>query len=102
MCLDELVERIDEPLLSQPEHRTLQVGHHRRTITQREMTYRCEWCSLVCTEFRYPGPLPRYCCSDCKRLAQNSMAARRMKAMRERNNPTPHGWRRGPGRPKQS
>ncbi len=68
----------------QPQQQSIQVVQHRRTMTQREISYRCEWCSHERTEVRYPGPLPRYCCPDCKDLAQNSIAAQRMKAMRER------------------
>jgi len=92
----------DQPPPPQPQQRSIGIAQHRRTIKQREVTYRCEWCSQERTEFRYPGPLPRYCCPDCRCLAQNRIAAQRMKAMRKRKNPTPRGWRRGPGRPKQS
>ncbi len=50
----------------------------------REVTYRCEWCSMLRTELRPPGPLPRYCSATCKREAQNALASGRMRRMRER------------------
>jgi hypothetical protein len=72
-----------------------------RTIQQRPVTFRCEWCSIEYTQLRYPGPLPRYCSPKCKRQAQNSLAMQRMRQLRTRQqeqNPS----RRPPGRPRGS
>ncbi len=99
---EELAQRDEQRLLpSRPPPRSEQiinVAPHRRTLTERAVTYRCEWCSQERTELRYPGPSPRYCL-ECKQQAQNSMAARRMRQMRERLRPQT-GWERGRGRPK--
>jgi hypothetical protein len=61
---------------------TITVGRHTRTIRERPITFRCEWCSLESTEMRLPGPPPRYH-AECKQEAQNSIAKTRMKRMRE-------------------
>ena len=47
--------------------KTIQVGTHTRTLTQREITYTCQFpcCGRSITEVRYPGPTPRYC-PDCR------------------------------------
>jgi len=99
---EELAQRDEQRLLpSRPPARPEQIiniAPHCRTLTARAVTYRCEWCSQERTELRYPGPSPRYC-PGCKLQAQNSMAARRMRAMRERMHPRT-GWERGRGRPK--
>ncbi len=55
-----------------------------RTIKQRPITFRCEWCGEEHTQLRYPGPTPRYCSEACKREAQNALAAARMRRRRGR------------------
>jgi len=84
------------------EPRTIQVGSHQRTLVKHAVTFRCEWCGSERTVLQYPGPPPRYCAPPalCKRAAQAALAKHRMRAMRDRKNPLPAGWRRGPGRPK--
>ncbi len=72
-----------------------------RTITERPVTYTCEWCSQERTETRYPGPKPRYC-PECKTEAQNALAAGRMRRMRERQEETSHAAKRLRGRPRKS
>ncbi len=71
--------------------KTIQVGTHRRTLTQREVTYTCQFpsCEHTVTELRYPGPTPRYC-AHCKRLLEQwrrqddrDAAAERMRRLRE-------------------
>jgi hypothetical protein len=62
---------------------TLNVGSYTRTIKERVVTFRCEWCSTMGTEMRLPGPPPRYH-AECKQEAQNTIAKSRMKRMRER------------------
>jgi hypothetical protein len=62
---------------------TITVRNHTRTLRERPVTFRCEWCSNQGTEMRLPGPAPRYH-ADCKQEAQNSIAQKRMKRMRER------------------
>jgi len=90
------------PITPTTERRTIQVGTHQRTLVKRPMTFRCEWCGSERIVMQYPGPPPRYCAlpAPCKRAAQAALARLRMRAMRDRKNPTPVGWRRGPGRPK--
>ncbi len=55
-----------------------------RTITTRAVTFRCEWCGEEHTQQRYPGPRPRYCSDQCKKDAQNALAAARMRRHRDR------------------
>jgi hypothetical protein len=62
---------------------TITVGNHTRTLRERPVTFRCEWCSGMSTEMRLPGPPPRYH-AECKQEAQNSIAKKRVKRMRER------------------
>jgi acyl-coenzyme A thioesterase PaaI-like protein len=62
---------------------TISVGSYTRTIKERVVTFRCEWCSAMGTEMRLPGPPPRYH-TECKQEAQNAIAKSRMKQMRER------------------
>ncbi len=61
---------------------TITVGSHTRTIRERPVTFRCEWCGNMGTEMRLPGPAPRYH-AECKQEAQNSIAKARVKRMRE-------------------
>jgi hypothetical protein len=65
------------------QERTINVGNHTRRLRERPVTFRCEWCSNQGTEMRLPGPAPRYH-AECKQEAQNSIAQKRMKRMRER------------------
>ncbi len=62
--------------------KTIKIGLATRTIEAREVTYRCEWCGEEKTEDHYPGPTPRYCSDQCKREAQNALAAARMRRRR--------------------
>jgi hypothetical protein len=64
------------------QERTITVGNHTRTLRERLVTFRCEWCSNQGTEMRLPGPPPRYH-AECKQEAQNAIAKGRMKRMRE-------------------
>ena len=85
------------------EPRTIQVGNHQRTLVKHPGPLRtCEWCGSERTILQYPGPPPRYCAlpETCKREAQAALAKLRMRAMRDRKNPLPPGWRVGPGRPR--
>ncbi len=73
-----------------------------RTINARRVTWRCEWCSAEHDEWRYPGPIPRYC-DECRQPAQNSMQAGLMRRKRKAEiDAHPFSHRRGPGRPKSS
>lgn len=83
-----------------------------RTVHARLVTWRCEWCTACdgceVTEWRYPGPLPRYhdpvcpgCGQACKREAQNALAAGLMRRRRQaEEDRAPYARRRGPGRPR--
>ena len=81
-------------------------GGYTRTAHARLVTWRCEWCTACdgceTTEWRYPGPLPRYhdlcpvCGQACKREAQNSLAAGGMRRKRAADNRR----RRPVGRPR--
>lgn len=64
--------------------KTIKRGLGTRTISTRPVIYRCDWCGEEQTEERYPGPTPRYCSAACKREAQNTLAAARMRRHRER------------------
>jgi hypothetical protein len=70
-----------------------------RTIQARRVAWRCEWCSVEHEEWRYPGPIPRYC-AGCKQAAQNSLAAGQQRRKRQAAQDT-HPWGRRPvGRPR--
>jgi hypothetical protein len=69
--------------MEKPQDHKIIVGNYTRTIKERPVTFRCEWCSGVSTEMRLPGPPPRYH-AECKQEAQNAIAKARMKRMRER------------------
>jgi len=92
------------PSTHTPHQRTIKVGNHQRTLVTQPVTFRCEWCGAECTVLQYPGPPPRYCPppEPCKRAAQAALAKMRMRALRDRKNPNPPGWRRGAGRPKKA
>ena len=62
---------------------------HARTLTRRDVTFRCEWCGEEHTQRRYPGPPPRYCSDACKKDAQNTLAAARMRRHRAQQGSTP-------------
>jgi hypothetical protein len=68
--------------MEKPQEQKINVGTYTRTIKERPVTFRCEWCSNEGTEMRLPGPAPRYH-TECKQEAQNSLAKNRMKRMRE-------------------
>lgn len=81
--------------------KTIQVGTHTRILTQREVTYTCQfpYCGRTVTDLRYPGPTPRYC-PDCKqqweqwrRAEDRDAAAERMRRLRDQrrtaNRPSP-------------
>ncbi len=69
-----------------------------RTVHARPVTWRCEWCSQETTDWRYPGPLPRYH-DACRQDAQNSLAAGAARRKRQAEREA-HPWgRRRPGRP---
>jgi len=56
-----------------------------RIIREREVTFTCVVCDFTLSEFRYPGPLPHYCCLSCQRVAEridNEQAADRMDRLR--------------------
>lgn len=75
-------------------------GGYTRTITARRVNWRCEWCSAEHEEWRYPGPLPRYC-EECRRPAQNAMAAGAMRRKRQaEHDAAPYARQRPPGRPR--
>jgi hypothetical protein len=76
--------------------KTIQVGTHTRTLKQRAVTYTCEfpYCGRTVTEFRYPGPTPRYC-PACKqtwerwrREEDRAAAAARMRRLRDQRRTT--------------
>ena len=70
-----------------------------RTIQARRVQWRCEWCSVEHDEWRYPGPIPRYC-DGCKQAAQNSLAAGAMRRKRQAEQDA-HPWGQRPvGRPR--
>ncbi len=66
------------------EHKT-----HTRTLSKRDVTFRCEWCGEEHTQRRYPGPPPRYCSDACKKEAQNTLAATRMRRHRAQQQGSP-------------
>jgi hypothetical protein len=70
-----------------------------RTIRARRVQWRCEWCSAEHEEWRYPGPVPRYC-AGCKRDAQNSIDASRMRRKRQAEQDAYPWGRRPAGRPR--
>jgi hypothetical protein len=69
--------------MEKPQEQKITVGTYTRTIKERPVTFRCEWCSTMGTEMRLPGPPPRYH-AECKQEAQNAIAKGRMKRMREK------------------
>ncbi len=69
--------------MEKPQEQKITVGTYTRTIKERPVTFRCEWCSAEGTEMRLPGPAPRYH-AECKQEAQNSIAKARMRRMRQR------------------
>jgi hypothetical protein len=85
-------------------------GGHSRTVRARLVSWRCEWCTSCdgceVTEWRYPGPLPRYhevcpvCGQHCKKEAQNSMAAGLMRRRRLAELESSRVRRRPVGRPR--
>jgi hypothetical protein len=72
--------------------------YSRRAMGQQERI--CEWCSRTYTDERSgSGRPPPYCSDTCKHAAQKSLAANRMRRLREKQreqNPS----RRPPGRPR--
>jgi hypothetical protein len=71
----------------------------KRILEPRPITFRCEWCGAESTEMRMPGPTPRYH-TECKQPAQNSIAASRMRDMRQRKaDQNPFAPKRPRGRP---
>ncbi len=72
---------------------------HVRVRQARRVSWRCEWCSQEHEEWRYPGPLPRYC-EVCRREAQNAMAAAAMARKRQAEREKRPWVRRLVGRPR--
>ncbi len=71
--------------------KTIQVSTYTRTLKQREVTYTCQfpYCGQTVTEYRYPGPTPRYC-PECKQKQERwrreddrDAAAARMRRLRD-------------------
>lgn len=52
-----------------------------RTVKPRLVTWSCQWCGAEHTEYRYPGPAPRYC-DECRQPAQNAQARETMQRRR--------------------
>jgi hypothetical protein len=70
-----------------------------RTIHARRVQWRCEWCSAEHDEWRYPGPVPRYC-DGCKQAAQNSLAAGAIRRRRQAEQEQHPVRKRPVGRPR--
>jgi hypothetical protein len=71
--------------------KTIQVNAYTRRLTQRAVTYTCQfpYCGHTVTELRYPGPTPRYC-PACKQQQERwrreddrDAAAARMRRLRD-------------------
>jgi hypothetical protein len=71
-----------------------------RTLHARLVQFRCEWCSEEREVWQYPGPVPRYCCEECRREAQRALNAGRQREKRERDAPPWWGRRNRVGRPR--
>lgn len=61
-------------MLDEPPPKVIPTARGPRTIRARRVAWRCEWCSTEHTDWRWPGPVPRYC-DECRQPAQNAMAA---------------------------
>lgn len=73
----------------QTEHQVVDVygsskaAAYTRTIATREITFTCVRCRKEQREWRYPGPLPRYCPS-CRQQAAEEREALRVQRQREK------------------
>src|SRR3954447_18201552 len=65
-----------------------------RLVPARRVTWRCEWCGEEYTEWRYPGPQPRYCETNrqvdrhgaprrCRLEAESALAGARQQRKRD-------------------
>ncbi len=72
-----------------PEHQAVRVygqsdaPAYTRTIAMREISFTCLRCHQVQHEWRYPGPLPKYCPS-CKQQVAEEREALRVQHQREK------------------
>ncbi len=58
------------------------------TRTARSVSFTCEVCGTHTTEYRLPGPKPRYCSDSCKQIGQRAktrMRVARCKARRKKS-----------------
>lgn len=56
---------------------------YRRTLTEREVQFRCQRCQAEVTELRFPGPLPRYC-PFCREERRAEAYEERVRKQREK------------------
>ncbi len=72
-----------------PEHQAVNVygqsdmAAYTRTLSTREVVFTCVRCQQEQREWRYPGPLPKYCPS-CKQQVAEEREALRVQNQRER------------------
>ncbi len=57
---------------------------YERTVRTKEVTWVCAQCGKQVKQWRYPGPLPRYCGEECSREAQRDQTRARVQRLRAR------------------
>ncbi len=62
-----------------------------RTVDAREVTFTCTHCKQTVTQWRFPGPLPKYCSDDCKGEARKESQRELMRRKRSLQVPKKRG-----------
>lgn len=62
-----------------------------RHVEAREVSFTCSYCNQMATQWRFPGPVPKYCSDECKAEARREYQRELMQQKRSLSEPKKRG-----------